>query len=237
MHDCNMKQAAGRRRALIPLWIKLPYTLFVCVLVPVYWHYNGPANFLWFSDFALLLTTVALWRENRLLAGMMSLATLLPEIGWNIDFFSRLLFGFGPAGADGTHYMFDPSIPLPVRTLSLFHVFLPWLLLGLVIRLGYEPRSLRWQTLLAWIVLPASYLATDTAHNINFVLGFGMPPQTGMPPLLYLALLMLLLPLCIYLPTHLLLIGINSRRHRKQKERNGAEGKPGSGSPTPGSDP
>jgi len=41
--------------------VKIIYTLFVCILVPVYWRYYGPANFLWFSDLALLLTWAALW--------------------------------------------------------------------------------------------------------------------------------------------------------------------------------
>ena len=42
---------------LIPLRLKsvpFPYTIFVCVLVPVYWVERGPANFLWLSDVALL---------------------------------------------------------------------------------------------------------------------------------------------------------------------------------------
>lgn len=43
----------------IPLWIKITYTLFVCLLVPVYLRHYGPANFLWFSDVALLVTVPA----------------------------------------------------------------------------------------------------------------------------------------------------------------------------------
>ena len=39
----------------IPLWIKIAYTLFVCVLVPFYLRFYGPMNFLWFSDVALLV--------------------------------------------------------------------------------------------------------------------------------------------------------------------------------------
>ena len=43
----------------IPLWLKLAYSVFIAVLVPAYWWYYGPANFLWFSDLALLVTLVA----------------------------------------------------------------------------------------------------------------------------------------------------------------------------------
>ena len=56
------------RRGVIPLWIKISYTLFVAVLVPLYWVHHGPANFLWASDIALLATVIALWRESRMLS-------------------------------------------------------------------------------------------------------------------------------------------------------------------------
>ena len=49
---------------MIPLSLKLIYTLFVCALVPIYWRKYGPANFLWFSDIALLVLVPALWLEN-----------------------------------------------------------------------------------------------------------------------------------------------------------------------------
>jgi hypothetical protein len=35
---------------------------------------------LWFSDVALLVTVPALWIESRLLASMMALAVILPEL-------------------------------------------------------------------------------------------------------------------------------------------------------------
>ena len=47
----------------IPLSVCVPYTLFVCSLVPVYWRYYGPANFLWFSDLALLITLAQRHRQ------------------------------------------------------------------------------------------------------------------------------------------------------------------------------
>jgi len=52
---------------VIPLGLKVIYTLYVCVLVPIYWRQYGPANFLWFSDIALLALVPALWLENALL--------------------------------------------------------------------------------------------------------------------------------------------------------------------------
>jgi len=45
---------------VIALWLKLAYTAMVVAIVPVYYVHYGPANFLWFSDIALVVTAVAL---------------------------------------------------------------------------------------------------------------------------------------------------------------------------------
>lgn len=190
--------------ALIPLWIKVLYTLFVCVLVPVYWLEYGPQNFLWFSDIALLTTAAALWLENPLLASMMTVAVALPELAWNVDFFGRLLTGHHVL--DLSRYMFDTRIPRYLRALSLFHVVLPVLLVWMTHRLGYDRRAWAAQTLLALIVLPLTYAITDPAENINWVHGLGSKPQTWLPPSAYLAMLMALFPIVVYLPTHILLL-------------------------------
>ena len=105
---------------MIPLWLKIVDTLFVYLIVPIYWRRYGPANFLWFSDVALLLTVPALWLESPLLVSMMALAVALPELAWNIDFFVRLTTGVSLLGLAA--YMFDRRIPRFVRSLSLFHV-------------------------------------------------------------------------------------------------------------------
>ena len=194
---------------LIPLWIKILYTLFLCVLVPVYWIHWGPRNFLWFSDIALLATAIALWLESALLASMMTLAIALPELAWNADFFGRLVTGRHILGLSG--YMFDVRKPRFLRALSLFHVVLPVLLLWTVNRLGYDPRALALQTVAALVILPATYGLTDPADNINWVYGPGRKPQTWTSPRAYLALVMLFFPVVIYLPTHLLLRALSGR--------------------------
>jgi hypothetical protein len=188
---------------LIPLPLKVGYTLFLCVLVPVYWIYWGPKNFLWFSDIALLTTAVALWLESSLLASMMMLAIALPELAWNVDFVGRLITGRQLLGLSG--YMFDQEKPLPLRALSLFHVVLPIVLLWLVHRLGYHERAWLFQTLVALVVLPLTYWLTDPADNVNWVYGPGSAAQTQMHPRAYLALTMIFFPVVIYLPAHLLL--------------------------------
>ena len=72
-------------------------------------------------------------------------------------------------------------------------------------RLGYDRRALIYQTLLTWIILLVTYVATERAQNINWVFGPGSKPQQVLPPLLYLALEMAVLPLFVFLPTHLIL--------------------------------
>ncbi|MEW5966156.1 MAG: membrane-associated protein [Pseudomonadota bacterium] len=192
-------------RTALPLAPKLALSLFVAVLVPVYWAHHGPAHFLWASDVALLLALVALWRESRLIAGTATVAVLVPELGWNLDFFTRLAAGRDVLGLNGTAYMFDAGEPLILRALSLFHVFLPWLLLWLVWRLGYDRRALPAAILLGWAVLVASYFLTAPEKNVNWVHGFGDTLQSGLPPGLHLAAMLLLYPLCVCLPAHLAL--------------------------------
>ena len=186
--------------AQIHLGIKLAYTLFLLILVPVYWAHYGPRNFLWFSDIALLGMGAALWLESGLLASMMMLAVLLPELVWNLDFFGRLLTGHRMFGMSA--YMFEPTRPRFLRALSLFHVPLPLGLVWLVVRLGYDRRAWLYQSLLALVVLPVSYWLTDPTENVNWVHGLGTP-QTALGPWAYLALLIIAFSLVLYLPPHL----------------------------------
>jgi hypothetical protein len=186
----------------IHLGIKAAYTLFLAVLVPVYWAHYGPRNFLWFSDIALLGSGAALWLESPLLASMMTLAVLLPELAWNVDFFGRLLTGRSLLGMSA--YMFDPALPRSLRALSLFHVWLPAWLLWLVARLGYDRRAWAWQSVLAALVLPLTYRFTEPHENVNWVHGLGAARPRA-HPWLYLALLIVSFSLVLYLPPHLLL--------------------------------
>lgn len=185
--------------------MKLCYTGFIIILVPTYWWQYGPANFLWGSNVALLITLLALWLESSLLVSMMALSVLIPELGWAVDFTIRLVAGPEASSFGGTHYMFDPAIPLFVRGLSLYHLALPIFLLLAIHRLGYHRRALLGQTLVCWVVLPLCYLVSKPAANINWVFGFIDPPQQWLPSVSFVLLLMALYPLVLFLPTHLLL--------------------------------
>lgn len=191
---------------VIPLGLKTVYTIFVCVLVPIYWQQYGLANFLWFSDIALLAMVPAFWLESALVISMMAVAVVFFEALWNTDFFFRLATGKSLIGLSA--YMFDSGIPLFIRGLSGFHIVLPVLLLWMLHRLGYDQRAFLWQTIVASVVLPLSYLVSNARENVNWVYGFGQNPQRILPAPLFVILLMLLFPLVVYLPTHLLFIRI-----------------------------
>src|SRR5437867_8419428 len=139
----------------IPLWVKIVYTAYVGVLVPVYWHDYGPTNFLYFCDVALLMTVPALWLESSLLASAALIGILLPQILWQVDFLAET-FGYQMTGMTG--YMYETKWPLFTRILSFFHFWLPLFLLWVVWRLGYDRRAFWLWTFLAWADLLVCYL-------------------------------------------------------------------------------
>ena len=197
----------------LSLWVKIPYTAFVAVLVPFYWRTYGPVNFLWFCDVALLVTLPALWLESPFLSSMQAVAMALPQSVWAVDFIAHLAGVHLIGLAD---HMFDPNIPLFVRGLSSFHGWLPLVLLWIVWRLAYDRRALPAQSLAAAALLVVCFLFTprpphpannpNAAVNLNWVFGPGEETvQTWMAPGLYLALQIVFYPLVIYLPTHLAL--------------------------------
>ena len=187
----------------IALSLKLTYSIFVAWVIPIYWKQYGPENYLWFSDVALILLVPALWLESKLFFSALAVSVVLLELLWNVDFFVRLLTRSQLVGL--SDYMFDSTISRSIRALSLFHVFLPAILIWYVYRLGYDSRAFLVQTFSAWVVLLLSFFLTKPKDNINWVYGFGKKPQTRLPKVIHLLLLMLGLPVLVYLPSHLVL--------------------------------
>ena len=187
------------RRRNLPIALKLACGVATSLIGVAYARSYGPKNFLWLSDIALGLTASAVVAERALPASVAAVGVLPLEIAWNIDFVSggRLL---GLAG-----YMFDRKLPRWLRALSLFHVALPPTLYLLLRRLGYDRRALAAQCGLTWAALSLTYAFTDPSQNINWAFGLGTRPQCRLPPLLYLALLMLAFPVLAHWPTHLAL--------------------------------
>jgi hypothetical protein len=183
---------------MLPIWLKVSYTAFVAILIPVYIRQYGPGNFLWFSDLALFLGLAAIWLEHPLLASTQAIAVVVPESLWIIEFLLRITTGVRLVGL--TDYMFDASIPAFVRAISLFHVWLPVVLVWMVFRLGYDRRAIAVQIVLGSVLLVTTYFLTDPEANVNSVHRWGS--LRGPWPL---ALSAITFPLAFYLPAHLVL--------------------------------
>jgi len=209
-------ESVGVRPRKIPPAAKVAATAFLAVLVPVYLHTYGPTNFLWFCDAALVLTVAGMWLESSLLISMCAVGILIPQGLWLADFFSSLL-GIHLLGL--TSYMFDQKLAWFTRALSLFHGWLPVLLLWLLVRLGYNRRALSSWTFLAAGLMLVCYLFTPPAGaspadhnipvNINCIYGFNdQRPQTSVNQNLYVILWFGTLWSFAFLPTHLVLRNI-----------------------------
>lgn len=205
------KASAGKLR--IPLAAKIIYSVFLAILVPAYLRDYGATNFLYFCDIALFLTFAGMWLENSLLISMCAVGLLLPQTLWLADFAGQLL-GIHLTGM--TAYMFDHNLPLFTRGLSLFHGWLPLLLVWLLFCLGYDKRAYPTWTVLAGALVLISYffLPPAGAHlanhntpvNIDYVYGFSdSEPQHWVNQRLYVVLWIGILWLVAFLPTHLVL--------------------------------
>ncbi len=192
----------------LPLWLKLACTTWTIVLVVVYWQVYGPTNFLFFCDVALFFAVAGMWTGNRVLMSAPAVGIVLPQLIWVVDLAFEAS-GHHMLGMTG--YMFNPDTPLATRLLSLFHGWLPFVLLYGVYRMGYERRGLWTWTVVAWALILISYMfippqpALPGSHlpvNVNFVYGPGKQPQTWMNQDLWVATYSLLMLVLIFLPTH-----------------------------------
>jgi hypothetical protein len=186
----------------LPLWLKVGWTAWVAVWVPLYWHQYGAQNFLYFCDLGNFLIALGLWWESSLIVSSQATGLLLFQTLYTIDLSSALLSGEHIIG--GTEYMFDVHVPLFIRLLSLFHIVMPPLLIWAIWRLGYNERGWKLQTLIAWIVLPINYFWRPQ-FDVNWARGFFFREQHVVPGLLYLLGYLIVVPMVVYWPTHRLL--------------------------------
>jgi hypothetical protein len=213
-------RASAQTASRVPLWLKIDYTAFVAALVPVYCHYYGPTILLYFCNIALLLALLAIWSENALLISMCAVGMVIPQAIWVIDFVS-VAIGFPLAGM--TSYMFDASGSLLFRMLSLFHGWLPFLLIYLVRSTGYDRRGFWSWTVLSWGVLLICFFVMPpptpnpglTPVNINYVWGLSYTAaQTWMSPTVWLVGLLVGLPLFVFAPAHFLMTRASAAQSR-----------------------
>ena len=147
------------------------------------------------------------------------LGILLPQAVWVVDFLTRATLGVHLTGMTG--YMFNPDIPLFVRGLSSFHGWLPFVLVWLLLRLGYDRRAIAVQPVLTIALLVVCYAfgpvgpPVDTeAVNVNYVFGMDdAAPQTWIMPLAWLGLMMAVNVIGFQVPTHFALRYVLSGRN------------------------
>lgn len=186
----------------IPLWLKVGWTAWVVVWIPICLRQYGAQNFLFFCDIGNLLITVALWSESALLFSSQAVGLLVFQILFCVDLAGALVSGRHVIG--GTEYMFDPGLPLLVRLLSLFHVVTPPLLVWAIWRLGYDGRGWKLQTLICWVVVTTNYFWRPE-KDVNWARGPFFREQHVVPGWLYLMAYLVVVPAVVYFPTHLAL--------------------------------
>ena len=189
----------------LPLWLKVAWTIWVAVWIPLYWKQWGPSTFLWFCDLANLLILAALWTESALIFSWQAVSVLLFQIVFTVDVAGRALLGRHLVG--GTEWVFDDAkIPLYIKLLSVgMHLAAPPLLVWSVRKLGYDRRALLVQLATICILLPVCWFFWDEKLNLNWVYKPFNRPQTSMSPGLYLLVCIVGYTLLVFLPTHLLL--------------------------------
>jgi hypothetical protein len=192
----------------IPGWLKIAWTLWLIAWAPLYWKQYGGQNFLFFCDLGNILIGIALWLESPLVFSSQACGLLLFQGLYIIDLAGALISGRHVIG--GTEFMFDPGVSLTMRLLSLFHVVTPPLLLWVLWRLGYDRRGWKYQTLLAWIVIPVNYFWRPQ-YDVNWARGPFFHEQHFVPGWIYLFAYLTMIPLLVYFPTHLFLAWLSSR--------------------------
>jgi hypothetical protein len=226
--------STSARKKRLPVEPKVALSVFVAVLTPIYLIHPdyGVRNFLYFCDLALLLTCVGLWLENRLLLSMQLVGILSVQVIWTVDYLGHFMLGSSPFGLAAYAFSRGPVI----HFLTIFHIWLPLLLLWALRRLGYDRRAWLLQTLFVCpLLLLSAYLATPS-FDLNFSASYlrlsmdglleGRLPglfnfvyegfhaytewRVSLPPFWADAVNvtsgLIFMPVCLLLPAHLLLI-------------------------------
>lgn len=183
-------------------WLRWAGLLWLLVWVPAYWSVWGWPNFLHLCDVAVILACIGLWRGSAVLLSSQAVNSMFADLVWCLDVGWRLLFGRHLVG--GTEYMWDARFPLWVRLLSLFHVFLPVLLVWSLRRTGYDRRGWLLQSAIAAVLMVAARLF-EPARNLNYAYRDPLFNRSWGPAPVHIVVMLLPLIGIIYWPTHLVL--------------------------------
>jgi hypothetical protein len=204
---CNRVRGADLARVNFPTlrWVALAWLV---VWIPAYWHVWGWQNFLHLCDIAVILACLGILVGNRLLISSQMLATAVPSIIWSLDAGWRVFFHHNLIG--GTEYLWDATVPLWVRMLSLFHIGLPILLVVLCARIGYDRRAFAFQSGITFVLFVVSRWM-GAAANLNYVFADPIFRRALGPVPIHFTIILASAVLLFYLPAHIL-IGRNFSR-------------------------
>jgi len=189
-------QMSYHHRFRVIKWVSV---LWLAVWLPTYTAFWGGANFLHICNVAVILSCLGFLFESPLLLSSQAVFSILGNFFWALDFLNALVTGHPLFG--GTEYMWNASIPLWVRCLSLYHFVLPLLLLWGLHRSGYDRQGWKLQGVISLLVLSLSRF-TDPAKNINFVFRDPLLRKTWGMASLHVIVIWVGLIVLIYWPTH-----------------------------------
>jgi hypothetical protein len=194
-------------------WVALAWLI---AWIPAYWRCWGWQNFFHLCDIAVILSCLGIIFGNRLLISSQMLATVVPGVIWSLDAGWRVFFHHNLIG--GTEYLWDATVPLWVRMLSLFHIGLPILLLALCARIGYDRRALAFQSLVTFVLFLISRWMGAEA-NLNYVFIDPIFHRALRPAPIHFAIIIAGTVILFYLPAHFCIGWRLSDRNKSNRER------------------
>lgn len=176
---------------------------WLAIYMPVYAHAYGVWHFLMLCNLGVLLTAAGILFDRPILLASQAVAAPGIFALWIIDAGARLAIGTHLHG--GTAYMWDPSIPMLARVLSLFHLAWPFVLAWTLNKRGFDRRGLALQAVIATGAFVIAIVVAPQAENLQYVWhapGAATPIDAPWPRAAkHLAVLVV----AIYLPSWLLL--------------------------------
>ncbi len=190
------------RAGKYPNWMRWLALAWFALWFPTYWRTWGAANFAHLCDAAVILTCIGMWTDSALLISSQAVGALLIDLAWAADAASRIFLR--EALFPGNEYLTDPRYPLWIRSLTLFHVVMPVLLIWGVYLLGYDRRGWALQSAIALPVFIAARF-TNPSTNINFAFSDPFFHRAWGPAPTHILVVWLFMVVIVYLPTHLVL--------------------------------
>jgi len=189
------------RNELHPL-LRWGVLLWLLVWLPVNVKAWGWQNMMHFCDVGAVIAVAGIWMQIPLLFSSQAVGSLLVGLLWGFDVAWRLVTGRHLVG--GTEYMWDDHYALWIRLLSTFHLGLPLVLLWAMRKMGYDPRALALQSVIAAVLLILSRFLSP-ALNMNYAFKDPLFHRAWGPAPVHLTVILAGTVALLYWPTHVLL--------------------------------